>query len=807
MEKLLQDLRFGVRMMVKSPGFTAVAVLALALGIGANSAIFSVINTVLLRPLPFEQPERIVNLYERWNHGQRSSFSYPNFVDVKQQNRSFASVAGFLTGSAALTGGQSEPEAVRAVLTTSDLFGVLGVKPLLGRPLVAGDDRIGAAPVAVVGHRLWQRRFAADPGLVGRRIKLDGRSVTVVGIMPPSFRFPVQDSSELWIPLGADPHAADWARQGRDWHFLQVIGRLRADTGLDRAREDMAALTGRLKKLYPRANGHKDSIEVISLHERLVGGSRPALLILMAAVAFILLIACANVASLLLARSAARQREVAIRVALGAGRGRLVRQFLTESVLLACTGGALGVLLSLWGVDLLVGTALSNLPRVSEVRVDAAVLGTTAAVAVFTGLLFGLAPALAATRPVLHGALKEGAGRHSGGSRRHRVQSALVVAQVALALVLLAGAGLMIRSVARLQRVDPGFDPDHVLSLRLSLPEPRYGSDGSAALYRRLLEEVARLPGVESVGVARPMPFDGNNSALGIQAEGQRPGYGLSPVTHFVSPSYFTAMGIPLRAGRTFRASELDGKGARVVIINHKLARRFWPRGTAIGRHLKLGLTRKWYEIVGVAGDVKQNALDEPAPLQMYFPYPGDGVAAAQKALIVRSATAGAALSRAVRDVIHRADPDLPVAGLTPLRESMAATTLDRRSVMILLGVFAGLALLLAAIGLYGVIAHSVTERTHEIGIRAALGCRRGAILRLVVGKGVRLTAVGVGVGLAAALAATRLLESLLYGVDAVDPATFALIAGVLGAVALAASVIPAWRATRVDPMIALRAE
>lgn len=807
MGNLFQDLRFGTRMMLKSPGFTLVAVLALALGIGANTAIFSVVNAVLLQPLPFEQPDKIVSLTEAINgvSGDESSVAYPNFLDVKEQTQSLEAVAAYVTRNLALTAGR-ERRLVPAVAATSSLFNVLRARPLSGRLLLPEDDAVGAPPVVLVGHGLWQQQYASSPRLVGSQIQLDGMSFTVVGIMPPGFQFPVGSHSELWIPLGTDSQAKLLSPQ-RGAHYLESIGRMRSDITLEQARADVQAISSRLKTQYPETNADS-ALKLASLRERLVGERRPMLLVLMSAVAFVLFIACANVANLMLARSMSRQREVAIRAALGAGRARLVQQFLTESVLLACIGGALGALVSLWGVDLLVATALSNVPRIDEVRVDATVLSVTLVVSVITGLLFGLAPAISASQPALHNALKEGAGRLSGTSRRHRAQGLLVVIQVAFALVLLASAGLMIKSVARLQAVDPGFKPEGVMTVNVPLPDSRYNLEDKIALLGRLLERMEGLPGVESVGLSSPLPFASASEVAGIEVEGAPslpPKQDLTSNIYYVSPGYFKAMGIRFKSGRTFNPAEVQGVGVRAILVNESLARRLWPNEDPIGKRIQpTNRFPEWHEIIGVVADVKHQTLDSSAPIQIYVPY--TEVFWPDATIVLRTPVAPSALSDSLRNIVRDADPELPVVDPIPMIARLSESSFGRRSVMFLLGLFAALALLLASIGIYGVISYSVSERTHEIGIRAALGCQSSAILGLVVGRGLQLVAVGIGIGLAGAFTATRLLSSLLYGVTATDPSTFALVPLVMFGVAAVASYLPARRAAKVDPMLALRA-
>jgi putative ABC transport system permease protein len=804
MNTIWQDLRYGARMLLKSPGFTLVAVITLALGIGANAAIFSVINSVLLRPLAYPQPERLV-----WIWGTNPSAdikqegaSLPDFADWKAQGRSFASMGGFTNFSPILTEA-GEPERLPGALVTDGFFTTLGVSPQLGRAFTPDEDRPDNRRVAVLGHGLWQRRFGGDPGIVGRKITLNGNPYLVVGVMPPGFKHPLPGMRapvEVWTPLGIDP-----ATMGRRSDFLGVVARLKPDVAIGQARSEMNALMRRLEGQYPDTN-RGWGVVLLPLLERFVGDMRPTLYLLLAAVGFLLLIACANVANLLLARATARQREVAIRSALGAGRGRIVRQLLTESALLSALGGAVGLLMAKWGMDALISMSPTSLPRLGEVAFDWRVLGVAFGVALVTGLLFGLLPALQASSPLLNEALKEG-GRGADAARGKRLRSAIVVAEVALALVLSVGAGLMLRSFARLQNVNPGFNPENVLTASLSLPRAKYEEGPRvAAFYRRLLDEVAALPGVESAGLVDALPLAGG-SYLSFVIEG-RPAADRTPDAEHrvVSPGYFKAMGIPLIRGRLL--SEQDqAQTPFATVISETMARRYWPNEDPLGKRINLddSKTAPWRTIVGIVGDVRNEGLNaEPNP-QMYVSFaqtPRHGMS-----LVVRGAGDPTGLIAGVRRKVAALDRDQPLYNVRTLKQALAESLARERFGLMLIVTFAGLALLLAAVGVYGVLAYSVTQRTREIGVRLALGASRRDVLRLIAGQGMKLVLAGVGVGLLAAFALTRLMTRLLYGITATDPLAFIVVSVLLVVVALVACWIPARRATKIDPMVALRFE
>jgi putative ABC transport system permease protein len=806
LERLWQDIRFSLRSLRRSPGHTAAALLALALGIGANTAIFSVVHGVLLEPLPYPSPERLVMLIDaNPSRGfDRFTSSPPNFIDWRDQSRSFAGMAAMTRANPSLTGGGAEPERLEGAQISAGFFETLQVPPALGRGIGAADDRPGAPPVVVLSHELWRRRFGADPRLVGRTIDLDGRPHTVVGIAPEGFQFPSR--AELWIPL-----ALEITPDMRGGHFLGVVGRLKPGLSVERAQAELSVIAGRLAKQYPDTNTGW-TVSAVPVRELMVEDVRPALLVLMATVAVVLLIACANVANLLLARMASREREVAIRTAIGAGRGRLVRQFLTESVLVALAGGALGLLLALWGTRALVAMNADNIPRASEIGLDPPVLLFTLALAVVTGLVFGLVPALHAARPDLQGTLKEGGRGASVGVRARSARGALVVVEVALTLVLLVSAGLLLRSFAGLAAVPPGFSSAGVLTLQLNLPESRYGEEPQmAAFYDGLLASVRGLPGVRSAGAIYPLPLGTGRYMLSYVVDGRPeppPGQEESSHIRFVTPGYLESMSIPLLRGRQLDAGDREG-AMPAVVVNRTMAERAWPGEDPIGKRLTFDdptdADAEWRTVVGVVGDVRHAELSTEPDAETYLPIAQDP--SPFVTLVVRADGDPMRLAAPVREAVRRADRDIPVFSVRPLERVVAESLAEQRFRTTLLAIFAGLALVLASVGVYGVVSYGVTQRRHEMGLRMALGARREQVQRLVVGQGLRLVLVGAAVGLVAAYLATRLLASFLYGVRATDPLTFAAVPALLALVALAASWLPARRATQVDPIVALRAE
>ncbi|MFL6333876.1 MAG: ABC transporter permease [Pyrinomonadaceae bacterium] len=801
MRTLLQDLRYAVRRLLKSPGFAAVAVGALALGIGANTAIFSVVNSVLLKPLPYPAPEELVKLWEsrpRQNM-PRVEIAPHEFLAWADQSQSFQRLAATDVAEYNLTG-RGEPERVTGALVTAGYFPLLGLAPAQGRAFLEEENRPGANNVVVLGQELWRSRFNSDPSVVGQTVSLDGVACTVVGVLPRGFRLP--GGAELARPIAFD--AEDRSQPGS--HFLNVYGRLKEGVTVARAEAEMATVAARVEQSLGGTNvGHQ--VAVVPLHEEVVGGSRTALLVLLGAVALVLLIACANVANLLLARAAARRREVAVRAALGASRWRIVRQLLAESLLLSGLGGALGLLLAVWGVDLLVGLDPSGVQRAGEVTLDWRVLAFTFGLSLLTGLLFGLAPALQASKADLVESLKEG-GRAGQGLARNRLRSALVVAEVALTLVLLVGAGLLLKSFSRLLAVDPGLDPRGVLTLDVALPAAKYNEPQRiTAFYEQLLQEAAALPGVQAAGAVSILPLAGDDSSNFVQIEGRAPlppGQALRAGRRNVSADYFRALGIPLKQGRSLNAS--DASGAQpVLVINEAMARSFFQGEGPVGKRVRTGDKSPWVEIVGVVGDVRHRGLDVDTRPEMFFPH--TQTPSRQMTLVVRSAGDPAALAGPLRERVRAIDRDQPVGNVKTMEEWVSESVASRRFTAALLGVFAAAAAALAALGLYGVVSYTVAQRTHEIGLRVALGARPRDVLRLVIGQGMALTLVGTAIGVAAALALTRLMASLLFGVGATDAGVFVAVPVLLAAVALLACYFPARRATKVDPMVALRYE
>ncbi|HEY0321337.1 MAG TPA: ABC transporter permease [Pyrinomonadaceae bacterium] len=803
MTTLWQDVRFGLRMMWKSPGFTIVALLALALGIGANTAIFSVVNTVLLRPLPYEQPERLVAVWEKdTKEGKDENVVAPaNFSDWREQNQVFEAIAAYSPMSATLTG-QNEPEHVEGAQISPGLFSVLRVRPMQGRAFLPDDEQFSGGPVMIVSHRLWQRRFGADPNLIGKTVSLEGESFTVVGIMPPDFKF--FDDADIYLPLFLDSKI----KAMRARHFLRVVARLKQGVTLDEARSNMEQIARQLQAQYPKTNDGL-GVTIKGLHEDSVANLRPALLLLLGAVCFVLLIASANVINLQLARAAIRQREISIRIALGASRLRIFRQLLTESLMLSLFGGALGTLLALWGVDLLIALVGEKFPQVAETGIDRRVLFFTLGVSCLTGVIFGLAPALVTSKPDLNETLKDTGRSATESFRRNRLRSLLVISEVAFAVVLLVGAGLMIRTLARLRAVDPGFNSHNVLTFSLSPSETKYETRTQLAqLYQQIAGRIEKLPGVKSAAAVSTLPISGRSSTTALAFEGGSEPVGAAPEVGYllVGPNYFGTMEIPLMKGRDFNGSDVEG-ATEVIIINEAMARRFWPNEDAIGKRIKLGPNPKspWATIVGVVGNVRHEGLDtneRPEVYENYFQHSDSSMT-----MVVRTLDNPQRILPAVRTQVKEADADLPVYNVRVMDQVVLESVLIRRLSMLLLEIFAGLAIVLAAIGLYGVMAYSVTRRTHEIGIRMALGAQAPDVLRMIIGQGMTLALIGVAIGLGAAFVLTSLMSSLLYGVSATDPVTFILVSLLLATVAFVACFIPARRATRVDPLTALRYE
>ena len=787
-------------MMWKNPSFAIIAILALALGIGANSAIFSVVNAVLLRQLPFENPKQLVMM---WGEDKREGlnrrvFSTGEFVEYRQAQQSFTQIAAAETESFNLSGGD-QPERVQGARVSPDLFPLLAVKMFSGRAFLASEETPGSDRVAVLSHGFWQRRFGSDPQILNQQLILNGESYTVVGILPPEFQLPRIDA-EVWVPLALGPQQLSFENNS-----LLVLGRLKPGLTPKRAQGELNSIARRLEQSYPQTNTGI-SVYLVTLNQEAVGEIRPALLILLSAVSFVLLIACANVANLLLARATARRREIAVRLTLGATRKRLIRQLVTESLLLALIGGALGLLLAFWGQQLLASRIPEYVTRLKEITIDYRVLSFTLLISVLTGLVFGLMPALRASRPDLNETLKEGGQSRSAGSRRNRLGELLIISEVALALVLLIGAGLMITSFIRLQRVDPGFDPHNVLTMRLTLPASKYQANQRGDFYQQIMERVKALPGVQYVGVINSLPISGADDETDFTIEGRAaPTAAEVPTVSFrlVSPDYFRAMGMFLRKGRYF--DEKDIEHAR-IIINETMARRFWPDEDPLEKRIKIGNPEEpgpWLPIVGVVGDVKQFGLrhnDRPTIYVTLLQHPS-------VSLVVRTTVPPMNLAQAVRNEVLAVDKDQPVYNIREMDRVIERSITQPRLIANLLSVFAALALVLAAVGIYGVMFYYVSQRTHEIGIRMALGAQSKDVLKLVLKQGLRLTLIGLGIGLLIALALTRIISSFLYGVGFIDPLVYLSLPLLLGAVALLASYIPARRATTVDPLLAIRYE
>jgi putative ABC transport system permease protein len=804
---LWQDLRYGVRMLVKTPGFTIVAAVALALGIGANSAIFSVVNTVLLRPLPYKDPDRLVMVWEdATKHGYpRDTPAAANYVDWRDQNQVFEGMAAIVEWDFNLTG-MGEPERIDGRRVSANLFPLMGVEPYLGRTFLPEEDQPGANRVVILSHGLWQRRFGSDANITGKPLTLNGVSFTVVGVMPPEFQFPSRED-ELWIPIAFSPREA--ANRGR--HYLEVVARMKPGVTLGQAQAEMNTIAARLQQQYPDSNTDLGAA-VVPLHEQVAGDIKPALLILLGAVGFVLLIACANVANLLLVRAAVRQKEIAIRVALGASRSRLIRQFLTESILLAAAGGVIGLLLSVWGVNLLRAFIPENISQAKEIAIDARVLGFTILVSLLTGLIFGLAPATQASKFDLNETLKEGGRDSAAGSRGNRIRGLLVIAEVAVSLVLLIGAGLLINSFMRLLNVDPGFRANNLLTMSIVLPPLKYPDQTRrSAFYTDLLSRVEALPGVRSASVTNWVPLVSQGDSVGIYIEGRpapAPGQEIIVVTRVVSPHYFPTMGIELLRGREFGEQD-RADSAAVVVINETMARRYWPGEDPIGKRVTPGDPNDpndWCQIIGVVKDVRQFKLDDDPKPQMYLTYEQAGFFA-PRYLVVSTEVEPLSLAPTVRNTVWDIDKDQPVSNIATMEGVLSESVARQRFSMLLLGIFATVALVLAAVGIYGVMSYSVAQRTREIGIRMALGAQRGDVLKLAVGQGLKLVSTGVVIGLGTAFLLTRVMSSLLFGVSATDPITFITISLVLIGVAVLAIFIPARRAARVDPIVALRYE
>jgi len=809
----VQDLRFGVRALRRNPAFAAIAIVTLALGIGANAAIFSVVNAVLLRPLPWSEPDRAVMIWSKWTAFDKTWVATGEVVDYRRRAQTLESVAAWGDGQVNLTG-DGDPERVAAGNVTANLFSTLGVAPLIGRTFTAAEDVPNGPTVVVLGHALWSRRYAADPAIVGRTVQINGRAYEVTGVMPADFVLPTDyrnpQPSQLWVPLQMDPASMDHGSHG-----LFAAARLKPGATVAQAVDELHGIARAMtdEGLYPRPMQF-DTV-VLSLTDEVVGSVRRAIWLLFGAVAFLLLIACANVANLLLARAEGRQREIAVRAALGASGLRVLRQLLTESVVLAGAAAVVGLALAYAGVRLVAWWHPASVPRVAGVTLDLSVLLFTAAIAIATSIVFSLAPALRAVHVDLTESLKDGAQGASSGGARQRFRSALVVVEMALAVVLLVGAGLMLRSLWSLQRVQLGLDPSRVLTMRLSLPAASYQtSEQVVAFYDRLLDNVRGLPGVVSAGAVRSLPLGSTIGDFGLRVEGYTPapGTGAKGDWQIATPGYLESIGERIVRGRPI-ASDDKSDTMLVGLINEEMARLYWNGRDPIGGRMMIGggAERPWVTVVGIVGNVRHNGITDVIKEKFYIPHTqwhkSLGNPIRSMSLVVKTHGDPNALAGPVRQAVRALDPALPVADIRTMDDVVAATLSAPRFTGMLLGVFAGLALALSAIGIYGVLSYVVSRRTREIGIRVAIGADRGQVLRLVLSSGAGLSLVGIAIGLVVAASLSRLMTTLLHDVEPGDPATFVAVAAILTTVALAASLVPAWRATRVDPVRALKAE
>ena len=808
MESIIKDIRYGVRSLLKRPGATVIALLTLALGIGVNTAIFSAVDSVLLRPLPLKDPDRVVSI---WEHTLRlgihqNEVAPANFFDLRNQSQVFDGIGAHGPQDVNLSGG-GEPERLNGELVTANVFSVLGVEPALGRTFLPDEDQLGRQQVVVLSDAFWHRRFNGDPSILNRNITLNGESFTVVGVMPRGFFFPARET-ELWMPWAMEPEQAS----GRGDHYLRLVARLKPGTTLERANAEVDSIAQRLSTEYPRTNEGLGFV-VHSLHQDYVGNLRLPILVLFAAVGLVLLIACANVANLLLAQATTRRREIAIRLALGARRWNIVRQLLVESLLLACAGGLLGVLGAVWGVQGLSKLLPENLSKLQDISIDARVFLFTLGVSVLTAIVFGGVPALLAARAKPGETLSHARDPAGGSSGRH-VRRVLVVSEVALAVVLLVGAGLLIRSFRLLRQVDTGFTTENVLTMKMVLPMPKYlKPEARRAFYDEVLRRVEDLPGIESAGVITFLPLSFNGMNFSFSVEGQPAPTDMKlpfALYRVVSPDYFRAMGIPLQRGRFFDAHD-SADSQPVTIISRRLAAQYWPSEDPVGKRIKIGpldSPNAWLTVAGVVGDVHQGELYGDPRMDLYVPYAQERrVFIAPRDLVLRTKGDATSVAATVRQAVWAVDKDQPVSNVRTMDQVFAAAISRERFQALLLGMFAALALVLACVGLYGVISYSVAQRTHEIGVRMALGAQTRDVLRLVIRQGMLLTLAGLVVGIAIGLVATRVLSDLLYGVTTTDPLTFIGVPAFLLLVAFFACYIPARRATRIDPLVALRYE
>ena len=815
---MLREIKVALRQLAKTPGFTIIAVLTIALAIGATTAVLSLVNGLLVRPLPYREPQQLILLLQHFKSQnlERIPVSPPEFKDYETRARSFEKLGAFGYTNFNLAG-EDRPERIADATLTAGVLPLLGVSPVKGRFFQPEECTLGRDDVVIISARLWQRRFNSDPHIVGTKLLLDGKSFTVVGVMPAGFDFPLQlfnlgnggqfgGRVEIWKPLAF----TDDQMKARSSRSFFIVGRLTPGTSVAQAQAEIETINAQMRREHPDNYTQDNSFggDVLPLQDLAVAGMRPALLILLGAVFLVLLIACANLTTMLLARAAAREREIAIRVALGAGRLRLLKQVFTESVLLALIGGVAGVLLALWGVELLKIIGAQTVPRLREVNVDLGVLAVTLAICVGTGIIFGLAPGLASARPELTEALKEGGRGTTQGMRRNRLRNGLVVAEVALALVLLSGAGLLIKSFVYLQNVNPGFNPRNALTFEISLPKMQYPDDASIVRFNNEAQRrIAALPGVQAAGFSTILPLAGTNSDWSFAIEG-RPSDRNSPSPdeekRQVSSDYFRALETPLVRGRLFTEAD-NGDAPPVMIVNQAFAKKFWPNEDALNKRISFDGTSgnpKWITIVGVVGDIRHFGLDiDPKP-EMYVPFAQDSYFTT--IYVVRSNQDPRTLVPAIQREIQAIDPALPLANVRTFENVIADSVAPRRLSVVLLGVFAGVAVLLASVGIYGVMSFLVVQRTHEIGVRMALGAQRSDVLKLVLVRSLKLISAGTIIGLIVALMSTHTLRALLYSVSAFDAATFALMTILLGAIALAASYLPAMRATRADPMLVL---
>jgi putative ABC transport system permease protein len=802
MDSIIKDIRYGIRSLLKRPGFTVIALVALALGIGANTAIFSLVNAVVLRPLPYSDPDRLVWAWGNVrNGGNRASVAPLDFLDFRSENTSFEQFAASFTVPLSLNlTGSGEPERLTASGVTGNYFETFGVVPALGRGFSLENEKPGQDQVTVLSHAFWQKRFAGDPSIINKTINLDGKACQVIGVMSPEVTLP--QSADLWVPMNFD---ASPEMKQRFAHFLRPVGRLKKGVSLAQAQADTDLIAGRLEQQFPESNAGWN-LRLVPLREQLVGGSQTTLFILFGAVGLVLLIACANVANLLLVRAAARQKEIALRTALGASRMRIVRQMITESLLLAIVGGALGTLIATWGVQLLVSLSEGNIPPTANVKIDATVLGFTLLVSLLTGLLFGLAPAFRTMNVNLIDSLKDGVRGGGESTLTNRTRSLLVVFESAVAVMLLIGAGLLVRSLIELQRVDPGFDANNVLTLQVTLPMQKYDTPEKAANFFQELEtRVANLPGVEVAGLVTELPLSGQPNDMPFTVEGRPPvarndafGADFRRVNH----NYFNALRIPLLRGRNFTEQEIR-QSAKVLVVSQGLVNAVFPDEEALGKRLITGMVSQPYEIIGIVGDIHHRSLDREPDSTMYMPTRQSG----RMNLVIRAQGDPLSLVSGVRKEVQSLDPDQPIAAVKTMSDWVDSSVAAPRYRTILLGLFAALAMILAVTGIYGVMSYSVAQRTHEIGVRMALGARQLDVLKLVVRQGMLLSLIGVILGLGGAFALTRVMSTLLFEVTAKDPITFGVVAALLTAVAFIACYIPARRATKVNPLVALRYE